>query len=598
VCREVAESELAICVTGIGQNSEFGVQSCQESHFLSEGVAKMYQALYRKWRPQTFDAVIGQEHITETLKNQVRTSHLSHAYIFIGTRGTGKTTCARILSRAVNCEHPVDGNPCCECEACKSILSGDATDIVEIDAASNNGVDNVRALRDEAVFSPTKLKKRVYIIDEVHMLSLSAFNALLKILEEPPEHLLFILATTELQKVPATILSRCQRHSFKRIEQGLLGDYIKQVSAQEKFQITDEAAMLIARLSDGGVRDSLSLLDQCADGALIDAEHVYNTLGLAGNRKTARILSCIITHRTADVLQDFHSLWMDGKDPTSVLGELCTLLRDILLYRAAPKTDGVLISGSYTTDILAKYDKYITDEEIISMLETLQKTLSEIKLSSNPKLSAEITLVSLCSSPSGDSIASLKARISSLEAKLSEVLNGKVSFSYSPTVEDTTIDRSATEYEYHEYEETPVEIQPEPQIIEAAAQKPVIDENDNTSETSTDVSQQLAQVVSQNAWEPVARRAAELVPPGLAYSLSDETQTSGEISGDLLTLKVEPGFLFGCFNKPEVLKCFEKAASEVMGMPIRVRLIELTQNSAPQRSLDDLKKFDVVKFIE
>ena len=232
----------------------------------------MYQALYRKWRPQTFDEVVGQDHITETLKNQVKTGRLSHAYLFIGTRGTGKTTCARILARAVNCEHPVDGNPCGVCPACRGILDGSVLDVVELDAASNNGVDNVRALRDEAVFSPTAVKKRVYIIDEVHMLSLAAFNALLKILEEPPEHLMFILATTELQKVPATILSRCQRHSFKRVDSPVIAAYLEKIAEAEHFDLSRDAAELIARLADGGVRDALSLLDQCTASETIDLD--------------------------------------------------------------------------------------------------------------------------------------------------------------------------------------------------------------------------------------------------------------------------------------------------------------------------------------
>ena len=218
----------------------------------------MYQALYRKWRPKTFDEVVGQEHITETLKSQVRNGRLSHAYLFIGTRGTGKTTCARILARAVNCEHPVDGNPCGRCAACRGILEGSVMDVVELDAASNNGVDNVRALREEAVFSPAEVKKRVYIIDEVHMLSTAAFNALLKILEEPPEHLMFILATTELQKVPATILSRCQRHSFRRLEAETISRYLLTIAEREQMNLEPDAADLIARLADGGVRDALS----------------------------------------------------------------------------------------------------------------------------------------------------------------------------------------------------------------------------------------------------------------------------------------------------------------------------------------------------
>ena len=271
----------------------------------------MYQALYRKWRPQTFDQVVGQQHITETLKNQVKTGRLSHAYLFIGTRGTGKTTCARILAKAVNCEHPVDGNPCGVCPACRGISDGSVLDVVELDAASNNGVDNVRALREEAVFTPASVRKRVYIIDEVHMLSASAFNALLKILEEPPEHLMFILATTELQKVPATILSRCQRHSFRRIDTPDIAEYLEYIAKQENFKLSHEAAELIARLADGGVRDALSLLDQCSASATIDLEAVYSAMGLAGNRRTAQLMSSILDHDTDKTLRDFNSMWMD-----------------------------------------------------------------------------------------------------------------------------------------------------------------------------------------------------------------------------------------------------------------------------------------------
>ena len=214
----------------------------------------MYQALYRKWRPRTFDDVVGQAHITETLKRQVATGRLSHAYLFTGTRGTGKTTCAKILARAVNCEHPVDGNPCNACPSCLGIESGSILDVLELDAASNNGVDQVRALRDEAVYTPAAVRKRVYIVDEVHMLSTAAFNALLKILEEPPEHLMFILATTELHKVPATILSRCQRFSFKRITPQDIAARLLYVAGQEQIDLTADGAELLSRLADGAHR--------------------------------------------------------------------------------------------------------------------------------------------------------------------------------------------------------------------------------------------------------------------------------------------------------------------------------------------------------
>ena len=247
-------------------------------------MSEMYQALYRKWRPRTFDDVVGQAHITETLKRQVASGRLSHAYLFTGTRGTGKTTCAKILARAVNCEHPVEGNPCNQCAACRGIENGSILDVLELDAASNNGVDQVRALRDEAVYTPAAVRKRVYIVDEVHMLSTAAFNALLKILEEPPEHLMFILATTELHKVPATIKSRCQQFSFRRILPTDIAKRLGYVAEQEGIGLTPEGAALLARLADGGLRDALSLLDQCAgpEGP-IGEQQVLDALGLAGS---------------------------------------------------------------------------------------------------------------------------------------------------------------------------------------------------------------------------------------------------------------------------------------------------------------------------
>ena len=243
----------------------------------------MYQALYRKYRPTSFSDCLGQTPVTETLKNAVKSRHFSHAYLFCGTRGTGKTTCAKILAAAVNCEHPVNGSPCMECDACKAILSG-CTDIVEMDAASNNGVNDIRLLKEQISFLPTFLKYRVYIIDEVHMLSDSAFNALLKTLEEPPEHIIFILATTEAHKIPATILSRCQRYDFKRIDTDIIKGRVLEVSEKENIKITDEAANLIALLADGGMRDALSLLDQCAGCSdNITEKAVVEICGLADN---------------------------------------------------------------------------------------------------------------------------------------------------------------------------------------------------------------------------------------------------------------------------------------------------------------------------
>ena len=310
----------------------------------------MYQALYRKWRPRTFDDVVGQSHITDTLKRQVSEGRLSHAYLFTGTRGTGKTTCAKILARAVNCEHPVDGSPCNECDACRGIESGAVMDVLELDAASNNGVDQVRALRDEAVYSPAAVRKRVYIVDEVHMLSTPAFNALLKILEEPPEHLMFILATTELHKVPATIKSRCQQFAFKRISALDITQRLKYVAQEEGIPLTPEGAALLARLADGGLRDALSLLDQCAVGSgghSLGEQEVLDALGLAGNVETAALMGEIAQRNTGAALERLDRLYAAGKDVGSLLGELAALTRDLLIRKTAPQGGAGLLTGGY-----------------------------------------------------------------------------------------------------------------------------------------------------------------------------------------------------------------------------------------------------------
>ncbi|MDE6455120.1 MAG: DNA polymerase III subunit gamma/tau, partial [Dysosmobacter sp.] len=318
----------------------------------------MYQALYRKWRPKAFADVIGQDHITETLRRQVAEGRTSHAYLFTGTRGTGKTTCAKILAKAVNCEDPVDGDPCGKCPSCLGIDSGSFLDVLELDAASNNGVDQVRALRDEAVYSPANVKKRVYIVDEVHMLSTAAFNALLKILEEPPEHLMFILATTELHKVPATILSRCQRFSFRRIRPAHAAQRLRFVAEQEGIGLQPDGAELLSRLADGALRDALSLLDQCAAaGGTIDSAAVLDVLGLAGNLQTARLMELVLNRDAQGALLLLDELYKGGKDMGAVLSELSTLTRDLLLQKTAPKGGAALLSGGFDAAALDRLGK-------------------------------------------------------------------------------------------------------------------------------------------------------------------------------------------------------------------------------------------------
>ena len=379
----------------------------------------MYQALYRKWRPKTFADVTGQDHITETLQKQVAEGRTSHAYLFTGTRGTGKTTCAKILAKAVNCEHPVDGNPCCACPSCLGIENGSFLDVLELDAASNNGVDQVRALRDEAIYSPARVKKRVYIIDEVHMLSLSAFNALLKILEEPPEHLMFILATTELHKVPATILSRCQRFSFRRIQPKDIESRLQYVARQEGIPLTESGAELLSRLADGALRDALSLLDQCAaSGGNIDAQAVLDTLGLAGGIQTARLLEAVLRRDAQEALLQLDALYQGGKDVGAVLGELSTLTRDLLLCKTAPQGCAALLSGSFDAETLKRLSQGQSSQRFLYLAATLQKCTADLYYSANRRTDAELCLLRLCDEGLSGDLTALTARMQRLEDRM------------------------------------------------------------------------------------------------------------------------------------------------------------------------------------
>ena len=521
----------------------------------------MYQALYRKWRPSSFDDVIGQDHITVSLKNQVSTGHLSHAYLFIGTRGTGKTTCARILAKAVNCEHPVNGNPCGVCEACRMIESGGAMDLVELDAASNNGVDNVRALREEAVFSPSALKKRVYIIDEVHMLSTSAFNALLKILEEPPEHLMFILATTELQKIPATILSRCQRHSFRRIDRSVLKDYLLDIAGRENLKLLPEAADLIAGLAEGGVRDALSMLDQCSVYESIGTDEVYSAIGLAGNRATAALYGEIASHDAKKAVMDFAELYKRGKDPASLLRELASLVRDVLMIKLAPEGAQELVYGGYDTDTLLRFASGASVQELTACLETIQSALGTMKDALNPKMSAELCIVSLCSGIGSNGIEALKARIERLE---------------ETGVRVEAVGRRPQAVE------TPrevVETRDEMRNAQCAMR------NEEKPDNSTPFRQQLLD------------RILPKLGRGAAQVLESEENAAIVLDEGVLRIEMVPGFYKNLINRPEVLGLISSEASALAGRQIEARVFDRKDAPKAAHDLGVLRQFPEVTFI-
>ncbi len=374
-----------------------------------------YQALYRKYRPQSFSDVIGQEHITKTLKNELFEGKTVHAYLFTGTRGTGKTTCAKILANAVNCLNSQNGDPCLECDACKAALNNENTDIVEIDAASNNGVDNIRELREIISFAPASSKYRVYIIDEVHMLSIGAFNALLKTLEEPPKHVIFILATTEVHKLPATILSRCQRFDFRRIDNEKICERLQYVAKNEGLTLTDDAATLIAAAADGGMRDALSILDLCASSSKnIDEKIVENVCAMAGDEYLLELCDCIKAQDTQKALLMIDKLHNSSVDMLRLLGELISHYRDLMIIKTVKGQKRPIVCSATRLSALEKQAEKFDIKEIIYTLNVLQGATASMK-TGDRRCEMEMTVVKLCNPELSADLASLDRRISALE---------------------------------------------------------------------------------------------------------------------------------------------------------------------------------------
>lgn len=376
----------------------------------------MYQVLYRKYRPKVFSDVYGQEHVTSTLINEIKENRISHAYLFTGSRGTGKTTCAKILAKAVNCEHNENGEPCNACEVCKGLDAGSIYDVVEIDAASNNGVDNIRDLREEANYTPTRGRYRVYIIDEVHMLSKGAFNALLKTLEEPPEHVIFILATTEVHMLPATILSRCQRFDFKRIQPETMALRLKEVAGFENMLLDDDAAILISRIADGGMRDALSILDQCAGrGQHIDSKLVSEVAGIAGREALYELSDAICNQSSGDALNIISNLHQNSYDMERLCVEMINHFRNFLIVKTVKKSRELIICTDDEYDTIIKSAEHFTLAKVIFALDLFQNTLTIIKGGANARIEMEMSFVKLCQPKLDTSMEAVLDRIATLE---------------------------------------------------------------------------------------------------------------------------------------------------------------------------------------
>ena len=518
----------------------------------------MYQALYRKYRPQTFDEVVGQRAVTDTLKSQLRSGKLSHAYLFTGTRGTGKTSCAKILAKAVNCENPHDGNPCNCCSACRSIDAGSCTDVLEIDAASNNGVDHVRALRDEAVYTPAQVKKRVYIIDEVHMLSVSAFNALLKIIEEPPEHLLFILATTELHKVPATILSRCQRFSFRRLLPEDIASRLNYAAYQEGISVDPEALKLLSRLADGALRDGMSLLDQCASASSgeVTRQTVYQVLGLAGDRKTAEIMHAVANQDAANALSLFDQLYSSGKDVAAMTDELSQLARDLLILKTAGKAAESMLSGVCTQEEMQPLLS-MSAGELLYITTTLQNTAAGFAKSANRKLDMELCLMQLASPTLTIEPNALNARLSKLEDL---IRSGK----FQVQTVSAPMQEEAPPWDDADAPPEPSEASPK---AEAPKDAPI------------------------GFWADFVAKVRPELPVKARGFFAPSGPLSGELNGDLLVLTAESPFVHGIVSDESVLSIVRNAAASMMGRPVGVKLRLRGANEKDDSAFSELLQF-------
>ena len=528
----------------------------------------MYQALYRKWRPKVFSDVIGQSHITETLQKQVAEGRTSHAYLFTGTRGTGKTTCAKILAKAVNCEHPVNGDPCCQCPSCLGIESGSFLDVLELDAASNNGVDQVRALRDEAIYSPANVKKRVYIVDEVHMLSTPAFNALLKILEEPPEHLMFILATTELHKVPATILSRCQRFSFRRISQEDIAARLQYVAYQENIDLDDGAARVIARLADGGMRDGLSLLDQCASATTgeLTAERVYACLGIAGERKCGEMMGYIAAHDTKNALELFNRLYTEGKDLGAMLDEMACLTRDLLVLKTAGNAGITMLSGVASDKEALELTKALSSAELVRMMERLQETMAGFTRSASRRMDAELCIVELCQPELSLDTKALNARLTRLEEQVK-------SGAFVPAAPVKT-EKAASEKDEYEDDRPPM---PDDADAPPAENTPPVAESEAPVGFWSDL---------------VAAVRKELKPPVSGFFVvTPNAPVQGALVGDRLELRCSNSFTAQMLDRPEILEVVSRKATAMLSRPVKAATVDMSEKPAANPRMEQLMNF-------
>ncbi|MBQ1475177.1 MAG: DNA polymerase III subunit gamma/tau [Ruminococcus sp.] len=564
-----------------------------------------YQVLYRKYRPKSFDDVYGQDHVTQTLRNELRLNRVHHAYLFTGSRGTGKTTCAKILSKAVNCLDIRDGDPCGECANCRGIDSGEILDVVEMDAASNRGIDDIRAIIDEVAFAPARAKYRVYIIDEVHMLSRDAWNALLKTLEEPPAHVVFILATTEVNKIPETILSRCQRFDFHRISPADISERLHEIAAKESVSLTDEAALLIAVIADGAMRDAISLLDRCIGiSTNVDADVVRSAAGLAAQGHLFEIVNCTINKNVTRALEIVDSLYKDSKDMGSLCEELQSHFRSLMLIKTVSKPRELVVMSDREFDAAVAEADYLSLPDILFAMDVLGRARAAMRESVSPRTELEMALVKLCAPELDKTDEALFARVTALEKALRLLQSNGVPVAqpsaHAPELPKPTVEQKAEEKKPEPVQETtpadpepmkdtaPEKPEPEqeatpekPQPAETPAQQPISAPVTDTkpvaqsSAVPTAKPEHKAPARRQNVdMDELYRNAKpfELWPDVVAnlrnYSRAISAafeDTNAYVSGDYLLIETNHEIAFELLKKSAQREEIRKAVQEVTG---------------------------------
>ena len=530
----------------------------------------MHQALYRKWRPVDFDDVCGQDHITSILKYEVANNKTTHAYLFCGSRGTGKTTCAKILSKAVNCEHPINGNPCNKCNACISIDSGIATDVYEMDAASNNGIDNIRDIRDEVLYSPSELRNRVYIIDEVHMLSTSAFNALLKTLEEPPENVVFILATTETQKIPATILSRCQRFDFRRIPTKTISDRLIHIANEEGFKVEPDAAFLIAKLAQGGMRDAISMLELCSgEHEEITTDVVISTTGINSRRTVVDTVTSILNKDYEAILKQINELYTSSIDIIVFWNDLLSFYRDIFVVKNTKNAKDYLDVTAGEYEELVDFSSKVTNAVIASHINQLEETFNAMQRpNASKRICAEMALIRMCDNRLSFQADALSERIAALEDKLSGV-----DALHIPAVQPKTVE--------------PIKQETPSVIADVKKEEPVMATDTKTeakNEPKTDETVQNTPNADSNG-KPVLKALTCWPEVVKKYSKTDISTSTflgmsyAYKSGSNIVIRVPGTFTYDVVSQTDVKEKLASLIGSAEGTPVRLSDIKVEINA-------------------